>query len=211
MRFRRPKALVELGGKPILIRCLEAFRGVGGIREIVLALPRAHCARAVSRYGEHFRRLGVKKIVSGGPTRRRSVANALSVVRSESKWILVHDAARPLVTKGEIRAVLKAARGGGAAIAALPVSDTLKEVGRGGRIVRTHDRSGLWRALTPQVFRADLLRRAHARRGRGSATDDAQLVERLGQRVRVVEGLAGNIKITTRSDLRLAEALLKAR
>jgi 2-C-methyl-D-erythritol 4-phosphate cytidylyltransferase len=209
MRAGGPKVFIKLAGKPILIRALEAFRGIGGIREIVLALPPRRISKAISEFGGAFRRLGVTKIVSGGAERQESVANALAVVSSRAELVLVHDAARPLVTKKEIRAVLKAARSSGAAIVALPARDTVKQVGRGGKIERTLDRSNLWQALTPQVFKAGLLREAHAKSRGRRATDDAQLVERLGKKVVVVPGSASNIKITTREDLRLAEALLR--
>ena len=211
MKSSTPKALVKLRGKPLLIRSLEAFQGIRGIREIVLALPPRSIRGVLRKYGKALQRLGVTKIAPGGETRQESVQNALSVVESDIRWVVVHDAARPLVTKEEIRAVLRVARRFGAAITAIPAKDTIKEVESGGRITRTLDRSKLWLALTPQAFRADWLRQAHSRAWGKPATDDAQLLERIGKKIRVVSGSSRNFKITTKEDLKLAEALLGRR
>jgi len=126
--------------------------------------------------------------------------------------VLVHDAVRPFITRGLVDAVLAAARAEGAAICALPVAETVKRV-REGVVEATIDRAGLWAVQTPQAFRAEILREAHdkARRDGVVGTDDAMLVERLGQRVRVVPGLAANVKITTLDDLRRARVKRLAR
>ena len=209
MRSRMPKILLPLGGKPVLLRTLEAFHGVRGIGEIILALPSSRISATLKEHGSRLMKLGLIKVVPGGPTRRESVGNALSVVDRAAQIVVVHDAARPLVTPGEIRAVLKEARRTGAAVLAVPVRDTLKAVDGKGRIVKTVDRSKLWHALTPQAFRADWLRKAHKRKTRQVATDDAQLVEALGHRVSVVEGSPRNLKITTPADIAMAQAWIR--
>jgi 2-C-methyl-D-erythritol 4-phosphate cytidylyltransferase len=180
------------------------------VGEIIVTLPPGHADKILKRFDREFRRLGVTKVVAGGKTRRASVENALWMVNRSAKIVAVHDAARPLVSKGEIKAVIRVAAAKGAAIVALPAQDTIKEVDKSGRIVKTPDRSRLWRALTPQAFHAKLLREAY-RRIKGALTDDSQLVEKLGRRVFIVEGTPSNIKITTPADLKAAEALLRGR
>jgi 2-C-methyl-D-erythritol 4-phosphate cytidylyltransferase len=151
--------------------------------------------------------------VRGGATRSASVRSALTAA-PEATVVVVHDAARPLVTADLVRACV-AGLGAGfdAAIAAAPMTDTVKEAGPDGQVVRTLDRSRLWRIQTPQVFRADALRRALDVDDAtlGAATDDAMLVEAAGGSVRVVEAPADNLKVTRPVDLRIAEALLAAR
>jgi 2-C-methyl-D-erythritol 4-phosphate cytidylyltransferase len=150
------------------------------------------------------------EVVVGGDTRQASVAAALEVVTAEH--VLVHDAARPLVTVDLVEAVLGALASAKAAICGVPVSDTLKIVEED-RVVATLERKGVWRVQTPQAFDTDLLRRAHASAAQEgfSGTDDAALVERLGEPVVVVPGDERNIKVTTQADLATAEALLAAR
>ena len=140
-----------------------------------------------------------------------SVGCGLKALPVSARWVLVHDAARPLVTPALIRATIRAARRAKAAIAAVPVVPTIKQA-RQGWVVRTLDRSKLWAVQTPQVFERGLLERAHARGRRNGfeATDDAALVEALGHRVRIAEGSHRNIKVTTPEDLAIAETLLKS-
>jgi len=144
-------------------------------------------------------------VVAGGATRQESVWQALQAVPGDVDVVLVHDAVRPFIDRRLIDAVVAAAVAHGAAICALPIVETVKRV-RDAVVETTLDRSGLWAVQTPQAFRAALLREAHdkARREGVVATDDAMLVEWLGQPVRVVPGLAGNVKITTPEDLRRA-------
>src|SRR5206468_10428430 len=143
--------------------------------------------------------------VAGGPTRQDSVWLAMQAVPDDAEIIVVHDAVRPLITRDLIASVVRAAAEHGAAICALPIAETVKRV-RNDVVEATLDRSELWAAQTPQAFRAALLREAHekARRDGVVGTDDAMLVERLGHAVRVVRGLAENVKITTPGDLRRA-------
>ena len=147
-------------------------------------------------------------VVAGGRTRQDSVWLALQAAPDDVEIIVVHDAVRPMITRRLVDTVVRAAAAEGAAICALPLTETVKRV-RAERVEATLDRSELWAVQTPQAFRADLLREAHekARRDGVVGTDDAMLVERLGHPVRVVRGLAENVKITTPEDLRRARFL----
>jgi 2-C-methyl-D-erythritol 4-phosphate cytidylyltransferase len=151
----------------------------------------------------------VRAVVAGGPERQESVARGLAAVPATAAWILVHDGVRPCITPALVRRVVDAARVHGAAVAALPVAETLKR-GAEGWVKETVPRDGLWAIQTPQGFRAALLREAHRRAAadRVVGTDDAALVERVGVPVRLVAGLPGNVKITRPEDLPLARRLL---
>ncbi len=213
-----PKAFVPLAGRPLVEWSIAALRATPGVRSIVVACPPGH----VHDLGGHD--LGV---VDGGATRAQSVANALAAVGTE--LVAIHDAARPLVTPELIEAVvatLLADPEADGAIAATPVTDTLKrsmspdpsrpasspylgsDVGR--VIDETVDRAGLWAAQTPQVFRVEALRRALEADPEQveSATDEAMLVEAAGGRVLIHPSSAENLKVTTRFDLEVAEALI---
>ena len=197
-----PKALVPLAGRPVLSWTLASLVPAAFARTAVAAPP--------DRL-EDFRRIagaGVE-IVAGGTTRSASVRAGFSALAAEDGDVVaVHDAARPLVTSAEAAAVVAATRRSGAAIAAIPVVDTIKLVAEG-RIVRTVDRSPLWAAATPQAFQAEILRRALSS-GR-DATDEAALCEDLGIPVEVVPVSRLGFKITTPADLELAEAILRTR
>lgn len=196
---RTPKQFLSVGGEAILAATVWHFRRHPRLAAIVVAAPAAHTERARRLLGP-----GVT-VVAGGATRQESVRLALEAAPHGARILLVHDAVRPFITRALIDAVLATARADGAAICALPVAETVKRV-RDGLVEETVDRSGLWTVQTPQAFRAEILREAHdkARRDGVTGTDDAMLVERLGHRVRVVPGLAGNVKITTPDDLRRA-------
>jgi 2-C-methyl-D-erythritol 4-phosphate cytidylyltransferase len=152
------------------------------------------------------------QLVEGGAERFDSIANALALLNAEAGFVAIHDAVRPCVTEKQVDEVFATSARTGAAVLAIPCTDTLKKV-EGGRVESTVPRTGLWLAQTPQVFRKDWLLEAYAQRGRlgQHITDDAQLVEASGHPVHVVEGAVTNLKITTRADLTLAEAVLKSR
>jgi 2-C-methyl-D-erythritol 4-phosphate cytidylyltransferase len=152
-------------------------------------------------------------VARGGAERFESVANALRLLRPEADLVAIHDAARPCVTADLIDAVFARAAETGAALLAVPVTDTVKLGDEAGRVTATVPRQGLWLAQTPQVFRRDWLEAASAARARlgRAVTDDAQLVEAAGHTVHLVTGSTWNLKITTRADLALAEAILAAR
>jgi 2-C-methyl-D-erythritol 4-phosphate cytidylyltransferase len=196
-----PKAFVVLGGRPMLEWSVEALRSVPAIERIVVALPPGAEAPAGT--------VGVE----GGAERSHSVRNALAVA-GEGDPVLVHDAARPLVTPSLAERCLAALEGGAdAAIAAARVTDTTKEAGRDGVVTRTLDRSRLWAVQTPQVFRRAALESVLAQPDDvlAAATDDASLIEAAGGTVRVVEAPRENLKVTTPVDLRVAELLLAER
>jgi 2-C-methyl-D-erythritol 4-phosphate cytidylyltransferase len=199
-----PKAFVELAGRPMLEWSLEAFRAAATIDEIVVAAPPGKDDAVAER--------GVVA-VAGGEHRSESVSNALALCAGEI--VVVHDAARPLVTAGLIDAVveeLAAEEGAAGVIAATPVTDTIKQAAEGGQVERTLDRSGLWAVQTPQAFRARALREALADPDSlPDATDDAMLIERKGGRILIHSASADNIKVTTPFDLRVAEVLLRER
>jgi 2-C-methyl-D-erythritol 4-phosphate cytidylyltransferase len=171
---------------------------------IVVAAPAGHVARARAALGARRRRPALDVVV-GGATRQESVWRALQAAPTDVDVVLVHDAVRPFITRPLIDAVVAAARRHGAAICALPIAETVKRV-RDDVVEATLERAGLWTVQTPQGFHPALLREAHekAHRDGVTGTDDATLVERLGHPVRVVPGVAGNVKITTAEDLRHA-------
>ena len=204
---RTPKQFMALGGGPILAATVAHFARHRGVEAIVVAAPAAHVERA-RRALRGLGRRGAVTVVPGGQTRQESVWLALQAAPEGTDLVVVHDAVRPFITSGLIDAVVVAARRAGAAICALPVSDTVKRV-RGDEVEATVDRAGLWTVQTPQAFRAALLREAHEKAQRDGVvgTDDAALVERLGHPVKVVPGLAQNLKITTPEDLRRARRM----
>jgi 2-C-methyl-D-erythritol 4-phosphate cytidylyltransferase len=208
-----PKQFIELGGVPILVHTLRVLEAVPAVEHVILAVPdadREYCLREiVTRY----RFAKVTKIVAGGERRQDSVRHGLQEVGDEADLVLVHDAVRPLITRDLVERVIHRAEEVGAAIAAVPMRDTVKVVGADGVIAATVDRGRLWLAQTPQVFRVKVLREGHrkAHLERFHATDDAQLVEWLGQPVAVVEGSEENLKITRPQDLAIGEAILAAR
>lgn len=196
-----------VAGKPALLHSVQAFMARPDVGIVVVVLPKAYAADPPPWLFQcDVDRLLVS---TGGDTRHESVVNGLEDLPEEITIAVVHDAARPLVTDDTIDRVIAEARRGHGAIAALPVVDTIKEVDATGTIVRTIDRTGLWRAQTPQAFPRALLERAHvaAREARMHATDDAALVERLGVPVKVVQGSERALKITTEADFARADAL----
>jgi 2-C-methyl-D-erythritol 4-phosphate cytidylyltransferase len=204
-----PKQFLELAGVPVIIHTLSAFEQCDEIDEIVIVLSASESANFLSLASKHGLRK-VAKIVGGGSTRADSVRRGLDAIRSATAEIVaVHDGVRPLITAAEISKVVNAAREHGAALLAAPVTDTIKQVD-GEKIVRTLERSSLRRALTPQCFQYQLLKRAfeEADVNDPTHTDESVLVERLGIEVMMVEGSSRNIKITTREDLALAELLI---
>lgn len=207
-----PKAFVPLAGRPLLAYSLEALAAVRAVERVVPVLA----PRDRGRWDAVAAELGgMPKLaapVGGGARRQDSVGAGLAALGGEATWVLVHDAARPLVRAEAVERVLEAARRDGAAILASPARDTLKRV-REGRVLDTPPRSELWGAQTPQAFAVALLREALAKAEADgfTGTDDAQLVERLGAAVAVVPGDPDNLKITDPADLVLAELLLRER
>jgi 2-C-methyl-D-erythritol 4-phosphate cytidylyltransferase len=207
-----PKQYQPLLGVPLLAHTLRALWGSGSIHSLVLVVPpggEAHCRAAVlDPYG-----LRADRVVAGGADRQASVYAGLQAAPAATEIVLVHDAARPCVRPEAVREVIRAAAAVGAALVAVAVTDTVKLASPEGERLQTLPRERLWAAQTPQVFRAALLREAHERAlAEGfRSTDDCALVERMGQPVRVVEGSADNLKITTPEDLARAEQILRSR
>lgn len=207
---KTPKQFLEICGKPLIIHTLQRIQNCAEIDEIILVLPSTETAKFLEIVGK-YGITKLTKVVAGGKTRAESVWKGLKSVRaSDGKIVAVHDGARPLVTTEEISACVLKARETGAAILTAPVTDTIKEISAAGVILQTVDRTKLRRALTPQCFRYEILKRAFETADLSeSPTDESFLVEKSGVKVSIVEGSAQNIKITHREDLILAEAILK--
>jgi 2-C-methyl-D-erythritol 4-phosphate cytidylyltransferase len=211
MGGRQPKQYLVLGGAPILVHTLRALARCPSIEGAVVAVSedRIDATQALLR---RFRVPRLLAVVAGGEERQDSVRLGLETISSEAAWVVVHDAVRPMITPDLVERVLAAARIPGAATCGWPVRETVKMV-RDFVVDQTLPRDGLWLTQTPQAFRRELLREAHDKAARQGfrGTDDAMLVERLGGRVAMVEGLARNIKITTPEDLKTARTLLASR
>lgn len=201
-----PKQFRPIAGIPMLLRSIRPFAQHPNVRQIVVALPPESSALPPAWLTElPSERL---RIVAGGESRADSVAAALAALDARCTVVLVHDAARPFVSPEIIEAVIAVAGAGVAAVAAVPVSDTLKRAEPHGlRVAATVERDGLWRAQTPQGFPRAMLEAAYRRPRSPAATDDAQLVEAAGFAAVLVPDHASNIKVTTADDFRLAEAL----
>jgi 2-C-methyl-D-erythritol 4-phosphate cytidylyltransferase/2-C-methyl-D-erythritol 2,4-cyclodiphosphate synthase len=199
----QPKQLSLLAGRPILQHSVEAFLASPRVNEIILALPEDLAAQPPDYLRSTRKPL---QIVSGGARRQDSVARGFARVSPDSDLVVIHDAARPLVSAAVIERTISAAAEGGAAIAAMRAHDTVKRAGADGVITATLPRDEIFLAQTPQAFRVQVLRDALAIAD--DATDEAALAERAGHRVRVVEGDPRNLKVTTPDDLAIAERLL---
>lgn len=206
------KQLILLKGMPVLARSLQVVASCPQVDRVIVVSALEQIAvieklAAGLGFGKPF------KVVAGGSERQYSVANALKSVPLQAEIILVHDGARPLILPEQVEAVIEAARTFAAAGLAAPVKDTIKTVNRDGFAIATPDRNYLWAIQTPQAFKADLLRNAYAQAEADGflGTDDASLVERMGVFIKLINGGYENIKITTREDVCLAEALLARR
>jgi 2-C-methyl-D-erythritol 4-phosphate cytidylyltransferase len=210
-RFQDPhykKPFASLDGRPVWLHAAEKFANRSDVCQTLLVVSPADRDEFDSKFGGNAALLGVE-VVNGGAERSDSVANALARVKPEAEFVAIHDAARPCLAKEWIDTVFAAAATSGAAILAIPIHGTIKRAAAGQTVQETVARDGLWEAQTPQVFRTQLLRDAYARAGAEPATDDAQLVERLGHPVTLVPGSRLNLKITSKEDLRIAGALLR--
>ena len=203
-----PKAFVKLAGRTMLSWSLASIAQVKAIEEVVIAVPAGR--EAAARREASALSIPVK-ITPGGAERQNSVQIALALTSAQSELVVIHDAARPWANAQIFEACLAAAQRAGGAIAAVPVADSLKRVDAGRAISATVPRSDLWQAQTPQAFRRALIVAAHDRamRDHVAVTDDADLAQRIGTRVEVVECTSRNLKITTEADLELAAALLE--
>ena len=211
MASDRPKQFLQLAGTPIIFHTLGPFEQCDSIQEVIVVLPAEEAAAFLTLAAKHGLRK-LSRVVPGGTTRADSVKRGLMAIRPATAGIVVvHDGVRPFVTVEEIENAVAAAESDGAAILVAPVTDTIKQVS-GSSVVKTLERDELRRALTPQCFRYDLLKKAYEQADVGdpSLTDESALVERIGAPVTTIEGSSRNIKITTSQDLLIAEAFIKS-
>lgn len=203
------KPYILLGQKPLLVYSLLILEKVKKISQVILVVDRLQIKLA-EKIIKHFKLSKVKKIIAGGKTRTESVRNGLKVVDKETDFILIHDAARPFIIQRFVENCIKEALKFKAVVCAVPCSSTIKEVDKNLNVISTLDRNKLYEVQTPQVFASSIIKNAYANlKIRKSFFDDASLVEQLPQQVKIVPGLATNIKITTPNDLKIARALLK--
>jgi len=206
------KQFCDINGRAVFLRTVELFADRDDVSQVVMAIPAEDDELFKIKWEASLAFHGVK-VIHGGAERHETVAKMLDEVKDDVDLIALHDAVRPCVTKEQINAVFKAAAETGAAILSQPLVGTIKQVGEDHNIVKTIDRSGLWEAQTPQVFKPEIIRKAYAQRDefQDGITDDAQLVEALGISVKIVQSTSSNIKITTNEDIAIAGAILKAR
>jgi 2-C-methyl-D-erythritol 4-phosphate cytidylyltransferase len=206
------KQFLLLEGIPLLAHTLRVFESSPLIHGIVVVVPKDRMELVQEKILEQYNISKLLAMVAGGPHRQESVRLGLEALGSGWELVVVHDGARPLVSSELIARCVETALLHGAAIAAVPTTDTVKEVDPEGFVLSTPRRERLWMVQTPQAFRHDWLLRAHmeAQKEGFLGTDDASLVERLGHRVKVVQGSYENIKVTTASDLKLAREILAA-
>ncbi len=203
------KPFAPLAGRAVWLHAAEKFLDREDVKQVVIVVAPEDREAFVEKFGANLAFMGVT-LATGGSHRAESVRNGLEKLAPEIDMVAIHDAARPCLAQAWIDRVFAAGAKTGAAILAIPVVGTLKRVGPDHAITQTVDRTGLWEAQTPQVFRRDLLERAFAATHGGQPTDEASLVEALGHAVTVVPGSPINLKITSREDLKLAEQALKA-
>ncbi|MBT3924190.1 MAG: 2-C-methyl-D-erythritol 4-phosphate cytidylyltransferase [Nitrospina sp.] len=204
-----PKQFQALNGKPILHYTLRALQESDLISSLVLVVPEKELVNARADWLN--RPPVVKQVVVGGEKRQDSVFNGYQALPKNTDIVLVHDGVRPFLSKEMIQETIEVADKFGAAITAIPVNDTLKQVDNSGMVLRTVEREGLWRVQTPQAFRYDLLGEAFLKAKADSfyGTDEGSLIEYLGQEVRIVDGSEWNLKITRPEDLLLGESIAR--
>ncbi len=200
------KILAPLGGKPVLAWSIEAFEEYPEVDRIILVNSRSNMEQ-VNCLAVDRKWTKVAEVCVGGQRRQDSVAAGLKLL-GHCDWVIIHDGARPLVSQDIIKRGLEAAKETGAAIAAVPVTDTIKAAGQDLTVIETPPRSHLWAVQTPQIFRFAIIEEAY-RQAKGDVTDDSMLVEQIGGKVKLYMGSYGNIKITTPHDLTVAELLIK--
>lgn len=203
------KPFAPLANRAVWLHSAEKFLNRADVVQVILVISPEDREDFNFKFSANVMILGID-VVSGGRERADSVENAIAKLKPEAEYVAIHDAARPCIADEWITKVFEAAEKSGAAILGVPVASTLKRVKDGSTIEETVSRDGLWEAQTPQVFRRNILIEAYGRRAGFMATDDAQLVERLGRPVTIVRGSPINLKISTKEDLRLAEQALRA-
>jgi 2-C-methyl-D-erythritol 4-phosphate cytidylyltransferase len=206
-----PKVFLPMGGAPLLAQTLQQFEICSEVDEVIILAPPEKGMQLAEELVRRFGFQKVSRIVPGGTERQDSVYAGLKALGLYTDIVLIHDGARPFITPDLIGRVVSETRVSKAVVAAIPVRDTMKEIGEDGTVLKTLNRDRLWEIQTPQGFLYSLLLRAYekAYEDQFYGTDDAALVERLGIEVKVVHGSRFNLKITTPEDLVLGEALLK--
>lgn len=209
---KEKKIFQTLDNRPIWLRTAELFITRDDVCQVIVIISPEDEEKFRSKYAANLAFMDIE-IALGGKERFESVANALQKLKDDAEFVAIHDAVRPCLNPELIPKVFSQAQKSGAAILAVPVADTVKEANPQQQVTGTRPRTNLWLAQTPQVFRRDWLEAAYANRGQlqQDITDDAQLIEAAGHTVEIVEGDRGNIKITTKPDLYLADAILKSR
>lgn len=204
------KQYLKIKDKEILVYTVECFQNMPEIQEIVVVTGKEDIAYVEKLLKDTYKLNKVSYIVAGGKERQDSVYNGIQAADEKSDYLVIHDGARPLITKEVVRAGLDMAYAHRASIIAVPVKDTIKLVSKDGKVEDTPDRSSLWSVQTPQIFEKELIIHAHeyAKEHGLSVTDDSMLVEAIGVPVYIVEGEYTNIKITTPEDLIIAEKML---
>lgn len=203
-----PKPLARINSKPVIIYSLETLSRHPLVKYIILVVNSKN-SKSIIKEVKKLRIKKIEKIIQGGRRRQDSVLNGLKALDNDTHLVLIHDAARPFIDKDTLSGVIKTAKESGAAIVGVPVKSTIKRISDKFIVKETIERKGLWEIQTPQVFKKDLILRAYKKFGKTDVTDDAMLVERLGEKVSVVLGSYNNIKITTPEDLKLAKAITK--
>jgi 2-C-methyl-D-erythritol 4-phosphate cytidylyltransferase len=207
-RMGRPKQFIEIGGKPLLEWTISVFENTKVIDEIILVVNKEDVQK-----GKNFKYSKLRHVVAGGEERQISVNNGLKKIADDTEIVAIHDGARPFITVDIIERAVSEAKRSGAVVVGVPVCDTVKKVDRPTSKVKvTLNRDELWAAQTPQVFRKDLILKAYQEGAdKHRVTDDAMLVEKMGQPVKMVMGSYLNKKITTPEDLEMADKLLSGR
>lgn len=207
-----PKQYLPLAGRPVLEHTLTVFDRMVWVTRIVLVVPADDSDYCRDNILSRIELTKPLTLTTGGQSRQESVQNGLREIDDLDGFVAIHDAVRPFVPVDATKHCLEVAQESGAAILAMPCVDTLKQTAEANTIVQTVSREDLWLAQTPQIFKVDLIHKAHqaALKSNVTATDDAELVEQLGVPVTVVPGSRYNIKITTPEDLEFAEKLIEA-
>lgn len=209
-RMGRPKQFLELAGKPMLERTIAVFENTAAIDEIILIVNPEDVERA-----RKFKFSKVKNVVAGGKERQDSVKNGLKSLPEDSEIVAIHDGARPFVTSAIIEQAIEEAKQSGAVVVGVPIKDTVKKIQdprskirTNVEIIETINRDNLWAAQTPQVFKKEIIEKAYQKNCQAKVTDDAMMVEKMGNPVKMVMGSYKNIKITTPDDLIIAEGII---
>lgn len=207
----KPKQYIEILGRPIICLTLDKFREFNHINKVIIVVPPDYVDSFRSDIISRYEYPSDWQVTAGGLHRQDSVRNGLNLVSKDCDVVLVHDGVRPFITAGLIERSIETAFNEGAAIVAAPIKETIKKAGGDKLISATVDRDGLWGAQTPQAFRYKILKEAmeSAYRDNFMGTDEASIVERIGTKVKIVEGDSRNIKITTPDDIVLAEAIAR--